>query len=268
MAASSAPPSPVADPRWRIVLALGALFGGIALTILVAGTIIAAGGWDPDVSSSAGADVGRVVGQWGSGLDLDHNRVPLVALVLANLPLWATFIGVPLWARRRGLDWRRDLRWSMRPVDVPIGIGLGVLTQLVLVPLLYVPILRSVDPDELERPARELIAGATTPIAVVALVIFTVVAAPLCEEVLFRGLLFRGILEMEANNRFALVLAVLVSSAIFAISHLQVLQFPGLLLIGAVAALAMHRTGRLATAIWTHAAFNATTVVLLLPEIY
>lgn len=250
------------------MLAIGALFGGIVVTILVAGTIIGLGGWDTDVSSSSGADVGRVVGRAGADADLDHNRVPLVVLVAANSPLWATFVGVPLWARRRGLDWRRDLRWSMRPIDAPLGIGLGVLTQLVLVPLLYIPILDRVDGDELERPARELIAGATTPVAVVALVVFTVIAAPVCEEILFRGVLFHGILEMEDANRLALPVAVLVSSAIFAVSHLQLLQFPGLLLIGAVAALAVYRTGRLATAIWAHAAFNATTVAILLPDIY
>ena len=68
--------------------------------------------------------------------------------------------------------------------------------------------------------------------------------------------------------RVGLVAAVVGSSSVFAISHLQLLQFPGLFLIGAVAAIGLTRTGRLGTAIWIHAGFNATTVVILLTEIY
>lgn len=267
MAAPSAPDRSDPGARWRIQLAIGALFGGVLLSILLGGALIAAGGWDFDVSSSPGADFGRVVGQAGRGETLDHNRIPLIVQVVANTPLWATFLGVPLVARRQGLDWRRDLGWSMRAVDAPMGLAIGVATQFALVPLYYV-VLPFIDAEELERPARELIAGATTPAAVAALIFFTVLAAPVCEEVLYRGMLFRGILGMESGRRWALVLAVTVSSAIFAASHLQVVQFPGLMLIGVVAALAFHRTGRLGTAIWIHAGFNATTVAILLPEIY
>ncbi|MEM7140509.1 MAG: CPBP family intramembrane glutamic endopeptidase [Actinomycetota bacterium] len=258
---------PAPAPSWRIVLSVVALFTGILLAGLIGGSIIAAGGWDFDVSASRGADFGRTVGQFGRGEDLDHNRVPLVWTVIANSPLWLAFVGVPLIARRRGLDWRRDMGWGMRAVDVPLGLGLGIVSQLLLVPLLYLPILPLVEGDDLEEPARELIAGATDPTAVAALILFTVVLAPFCEEVLYRGLLFRGIVDMEAERRGALAIAVVASSAIFAASHLQVLQFPGLMLIGAVAALAMHRTGRLGTAIWTHVGFNATTIAILLPEL-
>jgi membrane protease YdiL (CAAX protease family) len=260
--------APVPAPSWRIVLALISLFSGVFLAVLVGGAIVAAGGWDLNVSSSPGADLGRAVGQFGRGEALDHNRLPLVFSVLANLPLWAAFIGVPFLARSRGLDWRRDLGWTMRAIDVPVGLAIGVASQLALVPLLYWPILPHVDSDELERPARELIAGATDPSGVFALILFTVIAAPICEEVLYRGLLFRGIYDMEAQRRGALAIAVIASSALFAASHLQALQFPGLMLIGVVAALAMHRTGRLGTAIWVHMGFNATTVAILLPELY
>lgn len=266
MASPSAPDPSDPGARWRIQLAIGALFAGVMLSILLGGALIAAGGWDFDVASDRGADFGRVVGQAGRGEAPDHNRIPLVVQVLANTPLWATFIGVPLVARRRGLDWRRDLGWAMRPVDVPLGLAIGVATQLALAPLYFV-VFPFIDNEDLERPARDLIAGATSPVGVVALIGFTVVAAPVCEEVLYRGLLFRGILGMEAGRRGALALAVVVSSAIFAASHLQVVQFPGLMLIGVVAALALHRTGRLATAIWIHAGFNATTVAILLPEL-
>ena len=93
-----------------------------------------------------------------------------------------------------------------------------------------------------------MLSAIAATLAIVALVLFTVFAAPIVEEILYRGLLFRGILDMEAGTRLGLVLATVVSSAVFAISHFQLLQFPGLMLIGMVAALAMWRTGRLGTA--------------------
>jgi membrane protease YdiL (CAAX protease family) len=262
-------PSDAPAANWRVVLAVVALGGGVLLASIVGGIVVAAGGWEFSVSSAMGSDFGRVTGQRGAGLPLDHQRVPLLVAVLLNVPLWAMFVGLPLWAsRRRGLDWTRDLGWGMTARDVPVGLAIGIVAQAVLVPLLYVPILRLVDDADLEAPARDLIAGATSPAGVLALVVLTVVGAPIAEEILFRGLLFRGIADLETGRRAGVFAAVVASSAIFAASHFQVLQFPGLFLIGAIAAIAMHRTGRLGTAIWIHVGFNATTLLFLLTEIY
>lgn len=260
-------PGALAAPAgsWRVVLAVVSLGIGILLAATIGGIVIGAGGWDFDVASGLGADFGRVAGQVGLGEEPDHNRIPLLVSVLLNVPLWAAFIGVPLLARKtRGLDWRRDMGWGMAPVDVPVGLAIGAATQLVLVPLLYLPILQLVDSADVEEPARNLVAGATSPVGVVALVILTVVGAPVAEEILFRGVLHRGLADMESGHRMGPALAVIGSSTIFAISHLQLLQFPGLFLIGVITAVALNRTGRLGTAIWIHVGFNAATVVLLL----
>lgn len=263
------PPLAAPAPGWRVVLSVVALGVGVVLSATIGAAVISAGGWDFDVASDIGDDFGRVVGQRGTGQELDHKRIPLVISVVLNLPLWAAFIGLPLWAAaRRGLDWGRDMGWGMRLVDIPAGLAVGIATQALLVPLLYIPVLEFVDNDDLEEPARNLIASATSPLGVAALVVLTVIGAPIAEEVVFRGLLFRGLADMEAGHRAGLALAVVASSAIFAVSHLQVLQFPGLFLIGAIAALGLHRTGRLGTAIWIHVGFNLTTVVILLAEIY
>ena len=262
-------PSPVPAPSWRVVLAVVALGTGFVLGQLIGGGIIVVCGWDFDVAASLGSDLGRVAGQFGQGLVPDHNRIPMLVLLAVNVPLWAGFIGVPLLAARfRGLDWRRDLGWGMRSIDPVAGLAVGVATQLAVVPLLYWPLRNVIDEQELEEPARNLIALADSPLDVVALVLMVVVGAPFAEEIVFRGLLFRGIFDMERGGRVALALAVVASSAIFAASHLQVLQFPGLFVIGAVAALGLHRTGRLGTAIWIHVGFNATAVIAVLQEIY
>jgi membrane protease YdiL (CAAX protease family) len=262
-------PTAAPAPSWRIVLAIVALGTGFVLGQLIGGGVIISGGWDFDVSAALGSDLGRVAGQYGQALALDHNRIPMLVLLAVNIPLWVGFVGVPYLASRlRELDWRRDMGWAMQPVDMVAGVLVGVATQLVLVPLIYWPLADVIDEQDLEEPARNLIALANTPIDVSALVLMVVVGAPLAEEIVFRGLLFRGILDMEHANRLALPVAVVASSAIFAASHLQMLQFPGLLAIGMVAALGFHRTGRLGTAIWIHVGFNATAVVAVLREIY
>ena len=58
--------------------------------------------------------------------------------------------------------------------------------------------------------------------------------------------------------------AVVASSAVFAGTHFQLLPFPGLLAAGLVFAVLTWRTGRLGSAVIAHAAFNATTVTLIL----
>ena len=268
-ATTAAVPSADPSPGRRVLMAVAALFGGIVSAAFIGSAAVALGGWELGVAASIGSDFGRTARQLAEGIDLDDHRIPLAVGVMLNVPLWACFVGVPLWARGEGLDWRRHLGWSMKLIDVPIGLAIGVVSQLLVLPVLYIPILRWVDGDDLEAPARDLIATAGTSLDVVALIVLTVIGAPIAEEILFRGMLHRGIADLEADRgRLGVAMAVVASSAIFAASHLQLLQFPGLFAIGAIAAMGLSLTGRLGTSIWIHVGFNATTVVVLLSEIY
>jgi len=231
--------------------------------------VVTAGGWEINVPASLGSELGRTAMQFAAKADLDDHRLPLGVALLLNVPLWLGMIGGPLWARRRGLDWRRDLGWRMAPIDVPMGIAIGVALQLVLIPLLYEPIFWIFGDQDVGEAARSLVAAADTSFDVAALIVLTVVGAPVVEEVLYRGVLHRGLVDMTAHQgRAGLVIATLASSALFAASHFQLLQFPGLFLFGVVAAVATMRTGRLGTSIWIHVGFNLTTVVALLLDIY
>ena len=49
----------------------------------------------------------------------------------------------------------------------------------------------------------------------------------------------------------------------FGITHFQLVQLPALVLVGVVNGLLVLRTGRLGPALWSHAAFNAVTVAVL-----
>ena len=185
--------------------------------------------------------------------------VSLGWLVLLQVPLWIGLMGVPLLARRHGLHWREQLGWQMRPADIGIGLAVGVGLQLVLVPLLYWPIFRLFGDLDVEGPARDLTEMASGPFDVAALVAMTVVAAPITEEVFFRGLV-----QGALRDQLGAVWAVAISSAAFAVTHFQDVQIPALVLVGAVHGLLVLRTGRLGPAVWSHISFNAVTVVVLL----
>ena len=180
-------------------------------------------------------------------------------LVLLQVPLWLGLVGTPLLARRYGLDWRGQMAWRMRLVDIPVGVGIGLAVQLVAVPLLYWPIFRIFGDLDVERPARQLADQAVTGLDVTLMLVMTVVMAPVTEEVFFRGLL-----QGALRDRLGTVWAVAISSVAFALTHVQGVQLPALLLVGVVQGVLVVRTGRLGPALWSHASFNAVTVIALL----
>jgi membrane protease YdiL (CAAX protease family) len=183
-----------------------------------------------------------------------------------QIPLWSGYLGMPLYAARfKGNGLVSDFGLRMKPRDVPIGVGAGLLTQLVAIPLLYVVLFRLTDAigwdfdHDLSGAARELVDRATDPVGVVLLVLITVVFAPVIEELFFRGLLLRSI-----EKRFGPRWALWASAIVFAAVHLQPLQFPALVMIGLVLGWLTLRNGRLGPSIWAHVAFNATATITLL----
>ncbi len=192
----------------------------------------------------------------------DLEGLSLGATALLQVPLWAGLLGAPLWStygkgrRNLALDFGLRMRWS----DMPLGIAVGLGTQIVLVvlvALLYQ--LLGIDLDKVGTSAEALTASATDVIGVVLLVAIVAVAAPLFEELFYRGLWLRAI-----ERRWGTTWAVLGSSLLFGAIHVQPYDLPALVGFGLVAALLTVRTGRLGPAIWAHVAFNLTAVISLL----
>lgn len=86
--------------------------------------------------------------------------------------------------------------------------------------------------------------------------LLAVVAAPLVEEILFRGLVFRGMRRM-----MGFLPAALASAALFAVVHPPVSVAP-VFVLGVVAAWAYERSGLLLAPIVAHAVYNAVVVSL------
>ena len=90
-----------------------------------------------------------------------------------------------------------------------------------------------------------------------------VVGAPLAEELLFRGVLLRGLLR-----RMAAAPAALLCGALFAVAHLldpnAAVFFAPLMLVGVVASMRAIRTGELSQSLLLHAGFNLLSAIFLL----
>ena len=87
-------------------------------------------------------------------------------------------------------------------------------------------------------------------------VLVAVIMAPLFEEIVFRGFLFRGF-----ANSWGWLWGALASSAVFGLAHLQLDVFLPLATLGFALAWAYRRTGSLWTCIAMHAIFNLIAVV-------
>lgn len=196
----------------------------------------------------------------GGDDDGDDTEVTIAALVVSSLVIWLFTVGVPLFATTvKGNGPVRDLGLRFRPVDAGAFV-LGVALQALLVPALYWPIFRlsDVDADDVSNEARELVDAASGP-GIALLILVVCVGAPFAEELFFRGLFLRSL-----ERRWGAGLALVVSTAVFGLSHLQGIQLPALLVFGAVAGVLAVRSGRLGPAILCHAGFNAWTVFHLL----
>ena len=86
-----------------------------------------------------------------------------------------------------------------------------------------------------------------------------VIAAPVTEEILFRGLLYPVL-----RDRLGIKLAVGLSAALFALAHVHAPTFLPLMFLGVMLALAYEYSGSLLLSILIHAIFNLFTVLNLL----
>ncbi len=228
-----------------------------------------ASGWAVGlVAAAIGWLVGMVGGAITAGIVLaasgvdEFDDLSLGMVAVAQLGLWFGLLGVPyLAARVFGDGLRRSFGLDLRWRDLPVGVLWGAVGQVSILPLVYLPMrwLTDITQEEFSEPAQSMADKATSPVAVVLLVLIVGVGAPIVEEIFYRGLLQRSLVR-----RLGPVWGIGIASVTFGAVHFQPLQFPGLALVGVLFGLLAHRSGRLGPAIVAHVVFNMTAVVLLL----
>jgi membrane protease YdiL (CAAX protease family) len=213
-------------------------FFSVYLTGIVASFVLAAVGYSlsGDKSGHAGAlTIGlALLGQFGGWI---------VALV------WVS--------RRKGRGTlRADFGLVVHPRDlwaIPAGIGLEIALALMVFPI------SDLVQNQRQGVVNDLETAHGLHLAVLAL--FAGLIAPVCEELLFRGLLLRGL-----RRRFSPVVAVTLSALVFALAHPALdptwgtfVIVPALFGMGAVSGAIAVRRGDLSVSILLHIGFNFLT---------
>jgi len=234
------PPRVRGTVRWGlgdavIVWAIAGLLGSIAASVAIAAT----GGKVPKAGHiTLAVLVGVVIGQEGAYLG------------------WLTYAshrkGLGSLRSDFGLQWPNGADWWA----LPFGFGSALVLGWMLL-----PITRLVDQSQNVVDDLKNARGAT----LVAFVVFTVVIAPVVEELFFRGLLLRSI-----QRHTSAPVAVALSALAFGAVHVVVgpVSFdpsagpviPALVGLGLISGVLAVRSGRLSRSVLLHAGFNLLAV--------
>ncbi len=164
-----------------------------------------------------------------------------------------------------GREWRSSTGLSVvRSADVAMAVLLGAANALSLshwLSWLSAKLFPQVLLDLFDTG--KLLANAmTNRLEQTAVLVAVVVLAPVAEELLFRGVLFRGLTE-----RLGIVASAVLSGFIFSAYHLDPVGFLPRFEIGIILALLVWKRGSLWPAIAFHAANNALAMILMAAEI-
>jgi membrane protease YdiL (CAAX protease family) len=181
----------------------------------------------------------------------DGLGVPGILLALGAPTLLAAGTAL-LVTRLRGNGPRLDLGLSVRARDLGIGLALGFGGLLLSIPasLVYAAV---VGPEQATSTVGQIFDGVRVgwPIAVLVFLL-VVVVAPICEEIVYRGLLWGAVEKLGANRWVAF----LITTLLFAMAHFELTRTPLLLVVALPIGLARAITGRLPAGIVAHAVNN------------
>jgi uncharacterized protein len=165
--------------------------------------------------------------------------------------------------RYRGWVPALGLRSDRATRDVANGAWSGAVLFLaaafVVLPLIAVMwrLLTGTEPPAIDQP---VVPVDPTPVQIVLAVLAVVVAAPVAEEIFFRGFLFGSL-----RGRLPFLPSAAISAAVFALFHVQPLLVLVMVFVGVGFAYLFERRGSLAASIAAHGMFNLIgfTVILM-----
>ena len=224
------PPPPRVPHRWG----LGAYFVVEAVFLLVSALLAYA--LAGSLTSSA----------WAVALALSVPTVCAAAL--------AAFI-----TRIRGNGPRIDLGLTMTRRDIAVGVACGFAGLVITIPasVLYVAIVGADATSAVGEALGGVRAGPALAVLVFLIVVFV---APLCEEIVYRGLLWGAVERLGANRWWALG----VTTLVFALAHLEFSRTPLLLVVAIPIGIARVITGRLPAGVIAHQINNLLPGLVLM----
>ena len=181
-----------------------------------------------------------------------------IALALAVPTVGAAGLTL-LITRLRGNGPRIDLGLQVTRRDVVIGLLCGLAGLVITIPasLLYVAIVGTDASSAVGDAFGGVRAGPALAILVFVIVVFV---APLCEEIVYRGLLWGAVERLGANRWWTLV----VTTVVFALAHFEFSRTPLLLVVAIPIGVARVITGRLSAGVIAHQINNLLPGVVLM----
>lgn len=153
---------------------------------------------------------------------------------------------------------------NQHPVSWPRAAGIAMYSILAVLPLIAVggavwvlllELLRV--PVEAQKVVEVFMEIEVTALLVL-MVLLVVLLAPISEELIFRGGLYRFL-----KARFSFWHAAISSSVLFSLMHMNVMSFLPLMILGILLCLAYEKSGSLKVPILIHAIFNLNTVIVI-----
>lgn len=182
-----------------------------------------------------------------------------VALVVPTLLAAGLAVLITMW-RGNGPWIDLGLQFAWRDVGVGLAFGLGGLVITIPASLLYVAIAGS---DTTSAVGEEFGGIRSGPWLAALVFVIVVFVAPLCEEIVYRGLLWGAVERLGARRWWALA----ITTVVFALAHFEFTRTPLLLVVAIPIALARLYTGKLVAGWVAHGINNllpAVSLVLML----
>lgn len=184
-----------------------------------------------------------------------------LTLIIGALSSWIGLAGWPIVATVwRGNGPRIDLGLTLNWSDVRWGVSAGLIGLVLAGIAAGLTMLVFGDFSSAAGDAAESLIAQSGPIAWVAFGLLILIGAPIAEELAFRGLMFSALLKRGVKPWLVIVL----TSAAFALFHLEPTRIFLLFVIGLVLGFVRYRTNSVGTAIVAHAVNNAPAALLVM----
>lgn len=190
----------------------------------------------------------------------DKNTVVAVLVLAGELTM---LLVVVAWVKGFHGMTMADFGWRSRAPrgDVGVGLGAAALGLALEIPLVLVGQLigRIILDRPVEQPQQLAFEGDPSTLILVITGIGAVILAPIAEESLFRGIVYKGF-----RSRLGVGVAALLSGILFGLVHVYPLLWLPIGALGYILALTFERRGSLLPPIVGHALFNAVGYAIFL----
>lgn len=191
-------------------------------------------------------------------------RLAVFAVLLLQLPMLAVF-----YAARRFYPGHYASQLNNAELTVGVAFRQAVPLFLMCLPLIWIAsliwthLLTALEAagaiDAFEPQALiTLFQDGGDPIAISLLVALAILLAPIVEEIVFRGCVYRFL-----KSQTTLLPAQILSGCVFSFMHWNLMSFVPLVIVGVFLARVYEKSGNLIVAIWFHAFFNAFSLLML-----